>query len=90
MKYNKYINTTPIGIHQLFPYSLCIFTTEGDEYAVSAFNRGGGKYSDFRRTKIRYSGDRPYIERFKRRYYFDDIARVNSPWCNGETCREIV
>ena len=92
MKYKKFIGEKPVGISQEFPYSLCVFDIENgiDDYVISAWYKGDGTYTGFRRTKARYQGERAFIERAGRRYYLDSIARVDSPWCNADTCKEII
>lgn len=43
---------------------------------VSCFDYGNGP-KNTRRTRIHYSdGGRPYIRRYNRRYYFDEILKV--------------
>ena len=77
LKY-QYKNAMPIGVYTLCNFGgLALLALEA-ETAVAAFNWGSG-YEDIRRHKIFYShSGRAYIRKRGRRYYFDEIVRLQA------------
>lgn len=73
----QFKNAAPIGIYTLCNFGgLAILSIE-DENAITAFDFGDG-YTQTRRHKIYYTyTGRAYIRKRGRRYYFDQITRVN-------------
>ena len=74
---HRYKSATPIGVYTICNFGgLAILSMEA-ETAVAAFNWGNG-YEEVRRHKIFYTyTGRAYIRKRGRRYYFDQIMRVN-------------
>ena len=74
---HHYKNAMPIGVYTICNFGgLAILSIEAEQ-AVAAFNWGEG-YKEIRRHKIHYTHTgRAYIRKRGRRYYFDQIMRVN-------------
>ena len=67
-----------IGIYPICNFGgLAIISIDpGSDICYSCFDFGNGPKNE-RRTRILYSGSgRPYIRRYNRRYYFDEIIKT--------------
>ena len=77
--YKRFENAAPVGVYVLSNFGgLAVLNISDDgECAVCAWHFGDG-YQNIRRHKIHttYTG-RAYIRKGGRRYYFDQIVRMN-------------
>lgn len=73
----RYKNAAPVGVHTLNNFGgLAILDIDGEK-ATAAYNFGDG-YKQIRRHNIYYTfTGRAYIRKSGRRYYFDQILKLN-------------
>lgn len=73
----RYKNAAPVGVHTLNNFGgLAILDIDGEK-ATAAYNFGDG-YKQIRRHTIFYTyTGRAYIRKSGRRYYFDQILKIN-------------
>jgi hypothetical protein len=73
----RYKNADPVGVHTLNNFGgLAILDIDGEK-ATAAYNFGDG-YKQIRRHTIFYTyTGRAYIRKGGRRYYFDQIIKIN-------------
>lgn len=73
----RYKNAAPMGVHTLNNFGgLAILDIDGEK-ATAAYNFGDG-YKQIRRHNIYYTfTGRAYIRKSGRRYYFDQILKLN-------------
>ena len=77
--YKQYENAAPVGVYTICNFGgLAILDISSDgESAVCAWSFGDG-YQNIRRHKINYTfTGRAYVRKNGRRYYFDQIMRIN-------------
>ena len=73
----KYKNADPVGVYVLNNFGGLVILDMDDEKATAAFDFGDG-YTQIRRHTIFYTyTGRAYIRKNGRRYYFDQIMRMN-------------
>ena len=73
----KYKNADPVGVYTLCNFGGLVILDIEDEKATAAYHFGE-KYENIRRHKIHYTyTGRAYIRKSGRRYYFDQIMRMN-------------
>ena len=72
-----YKNAVPVGVYPLCNFGGLAILAFESEKAVAAFNFGDG-YKQIRRHTIYYTfTGRAYIRKNGRRYYFDQIQKIN-------------
>lgn len=76
---NYYKNAAPVGVYQINNWGgLVILDIIGDGSVIAAWS-DGEKYESIRRHQIFYTfTGRAYIRKAGRRYYFDQIARLEA------------
>ena len=74
----RYQNAAPVGLYPMNNLGgLAVLDIQDDETAVCAWHFGDG-YESIRRHQIFYTyTGRAYIRKAGRRYYFDQIMRMN-------------
>lgn len=76
--YKQYESAAPVGVYSLNNFGgLAVLDIQDDETAVCAWSFGDG-YKSVRRHRINYTyTGRAYVRKDGRRYYFDQIIRIN-------------
>ena len=73
----KYKNADPVGVYVMNNFGGLVILDMDSEQATAAYHFGE-KYENIRRHKIHYTyTGRAYIRKSGRRYYFDQIMRMN-------------